>query len=132
MNVRSAEVRGIIVIEANFVLFLQSTNFSDRRGDFTATGEDCNGMRRPVVFFRENVALSAQAPMYYAVRVGRQPGVYSTWEECEAQVNGFKAAAFKKFEVHITWIDWPNDTDEASCRRASRQRRSLLAITWRR
>ncbi|KAF0294368.1 Ribonuclease H1 [Amphibalanus amphitrite] len=34
---------------------------------------------------------------FYAVRRGFQPGVYLTWEECQAQVNGFKGAQFKKF-----------------------------------
>lgn len=34
---------------------------------------------------------------YYAVARGLKPGVYSTWDECKAQVNGFKGAAFQKF-----------------------------------
>ena len=34
---------------------------------------------------------------YYAVRVGRKPGVYRTWDEARAQVSGFKNAAFKSF-----------------------------------
>ena len=34
---------------------------------------------------------------YYAVRVGRIPGVYSTWEECEAQVLGAEGALYKAF-----------------------------------
>ncbi|GAA5841965.1 hypothetical protein JCM11251_001428 [Rhodosporidiobolus azoricus] len=34
---------------------------------------------------------------YYAVRVGRKPGVYLTWDECQQQVNGFPAAKHKKF-----------------------------------
>ncbi len=34
---------------------------------------------------------------FYAVKKGRKPGIYGTWEECKAQVQGFKAAEFKKF-----------------------------------
>ncbi|GJN88506.1 hypothetical protein Rhopal_001472-T1 [Rhodotorula paludigena] len=34
---------------------------------------------------------------YYAVRVGRKPGVYATWDECKAQVDGFQGARHKKF-----------------------------------
>ncbi|KAG9023123.1 hypothetical protein FS837_005955, partial [Tulasnella sp. UAMH 9824] len=34
---------------------------------------------------------------FYAVRKGRQPGIYSTWEECKAQVDGFNQAEFKRF-----------------------------------
>ena len=34
---------------------------------------------------------------YYAVRVGRQPGIYSSWDECKAQVNGYPNAKYKSF-----------------------------------
>ncbi|XP_044516870.1 ribonuclease H1 isoform X1 [Gracilinanus agilis] len=35
--------------------------------------------------------------MFYAVRRGRQTGVFLTWSECQAQVDRFPAARFKKF-----------------------------------
>ncbi len=34
---------------------------------------------------------------WYAVRVGRQPGVYTTWDECKNQTAGFSGAVFKAF-----------------------------------
>ena len=34
---------------------------------------------------------------FYAVRVGRAPGVYDTWAACEANVKGAKGAVFKSF-----------------------------------
>lgn len=34
---------------------------------------------------------------YYVVWEGRNPGVYDTWAECEAQVKGFAGAQFKSF-----------------------------------
>jgi ribonuclease HI len=34
---------------------------------------------------------------FYTVWVGRSPGVYSSWDTCKAQVNGYKNAAFKGF-----------------------------------
>lgn len=34
---------------------------------------------------------------YYAVVVGRQPGVYTNWSEAEKQVKGFPGAIFKSF-----------------------------------
>lgn len=34
---------------------------------------------------------------FYAVRVGRKVGVFTTWAECEAQVKGFKGAEYKSF-----------------------------------
>lgn len=33
----------------------------------------------------------------YAVRAGRKPGIYATWDECKAQVDGFSGAQFKGF-----------------------------------
>lgn len=32
---------------------------------------------------------------YYAVKVGREPGVYETWDQCLAQVTGQKGAQCK-------------------------------------
>lgn len=34
---------------------------------------------------------------FYAVKAGRKPGIYSTWAECQAQVNGFSSSQYKKF-----------------------------------
>lgn len=34
---------------------------------------------------------------YYAVRVGRQPGIYRNWPDCEKNVKGFSGAIFKSF-----------------------------------
>lgn len=36
--------------------------------------------------------------MYYAVRKGRTPGIYSTWDEAKIQVVGFSGAVYKKFK----------------------------------
>lgn len=38
--------------------------------------------------------------MFYAVRTGRKPGVYETWEEAKRQVDGFPGAVFKKFALY--------------------------------
>ena len=34
---------------------------------------------------------------YYAVRAGRTPGIYTNWDACKAQVDGFANASFKSF-----------------------------------
>lgn len=34
---------------------------------------------------------------YYAVKKGKTPGIYCTWEECKAQVEGYSGAMFKGF-----------------------------------
>ncbi|KAK8877298.1 hypothetical protein PGQ11_002244 [Apiospora arundinis] len=37
---------------------------------------------------------------YYAVAVGRKPGVYTSWPECESQVKGFSGHKFMGFPSH--------------------------------
>lgn len=36
---------------------------------------------------------------FYAVAIGKNPGIYSTWDECQSQVKGFSGAKFKKFRT---------------------------------
>jgi ribonuclease HI len=42
---------------------------------------------------------TASSSWYYAVKCGKNPGVYPTWEECEKQVSGYRGAVFKKFST---------------------------------
>ena len=35
---------------------------------------------------------------YYAVKKGRKTGIFTSWEECEAQIKGFAGAVFKSFK----------------------------------
>lgn len=35
---------------------------------------------------------------YYAVKVGKTPGIYFTWADCSAQVTGYKGAKYKSFQ----------------------------------
>ncbi|MCX4326900.1 MAG: ribonuclease H family protein [Lachnospiraceae bacterium] len=39
------------------------------------------------------------AGKYYVVRNGRTPGIYRTWDECRAQVDGFSGAVYKSFKT---------------------------------
>lgn len=41
-----------------------------------------------------------QTQSFYAVRHGREPGVYRSWAACKAQVQGFPSAIYKKFPTH--------------------------------
>lgn len=34
---------------------------------------------------------------YYAVKVGRIPGIYQTWDETKEQINGYSGAVYKGF-----------------------------------
>ena len=36
---------------------------------------------------------------FYAVRKGRVPGIYESWEECKRQTTGFSGAEFKSFLI---------------------------------
>jgi ribonuclease HI len=38
-----------------------------------------------------------QKPKYYVVWKGRQTGIFSTWAECQAQVQGYSGAEYKAF-----------------------------------
>lgn len=37
------------------------------------------------------------AQKYYAVKNGRKPGIYKSWSDCKAQVDGFSGATYKSF-----------------------------------
>ena len=39
------------------------------------------------------------AEKYYAVRKGRHPGVYTSWDACSAEVSGFSGAEYKSFRT---------------------------------
>lgn len=34
---------------------------------------------------------------FYAVKLGKKPGIYNTWEECRRQVSGYSGAQYKSF-----------------------------------
>ncbi|KAI1464417.1 Caulimovirus viroplasmin-domain-containing protein [Daldinia caldariorum] len=48
-------------------------------------------------------------PNYYAVRVGRKPGVYDNWEQCEKQVLKFSNAVFKGFDTYDAALAFVGD-----------------------
>ena len=37
------------------------------------------------------------AKKYYAVRIGKTPGIYLTWDDCKAMVDGYPGAKYKSF-----------------------------------
>ncbi len=46
------------------------------------------------------------AKKIYAVKAGRQTGLFTTWDECEAQVKGFAGAKFKGFGSKQEAEEW--------------------------
>lgn len=47
--------------------------------------------------------------MFYAVAIGKEPGIYKSWTECKAQVNGIKGAKFRKFDTEPECIEFINN-----------------------
>lgn len=39
------------------------------------------------------------ANKYYAVKAGKKPGIYTTWNDCKEQVNGYSGAVYKSFKT---------------------------------
>ena len=48
-------------------------------------------------------------PNYYVVKIGRTPGIYTTWYQCNENVNKFSGAIYKKFTSLKKAEDWMND-----------------------
>ena len=48
---------------------------------------------------------------YYAVRVGKTPGIYFTWADCSAQVTGFKGAKYKSFQNIEEALEFMGETN---------------------
>lgn len=58
------------------------------------------------------------AKKYYAVRVGKTPGIYLNWDDCKAMVDGYPGAIYKSFasvaeaEAFIDGVmDKPEESD---------------------
>ena len=45
---------------------------------------------------------------YYGVKKGLVPGVYTSWDECKAQVDGFSGAEYKSFKTEAEAHDYVN------------------------
>ena len=49
---------------------------------------------------------------YYAVAIGKEPGIYFSWNDCEQQVKGVKNAKFKKFNNEEEAIQFLTSNNE--------------------
>ena len=52
------------------------------------------------------------AKKYYAVKKGRVPGIYDTWDECKAQTAGFSGPVFKSFNSLTEAEDFMKEANE--------------------
>ncbi|KAJ1910475.1 hypothetical protein IWQ60_010637 [Tieghemiomyces parasiticus] len=56
----------------------------------------------PRVYFNpgsESTPSPIEAMSFYAVKAGRIPGIYDTWDMCKSMVDGFSGAKYKKFRT---------------------------------
>ncbi|CAG8492139.1 36877_t:CDS:2 [Racocetra persica] len=60
-----------------------------------------------IVYFMPKTKLK-----YYAVRKGRKPGIYLTWDECKSQVKGFSDARYQSFEIKTDAENFINNKKE--------------------
>ena len=51
------------------------------------------------------------AKKVYAVKVGRQTGLFHTWVECVAELKGFMGAKFKGFNTAQDAMSWLKGDD---------------------
>lgn len=52
---------------------------------------------------------------WYAIKVGRKTGKFTTWDECKAQVNGFAGAKYKSFGTEWEADQYLQDKPEIQC-----------------
>lgn len=52
------------------------------------------------------------AKKYYAVRVGKTPGIYLNWDDCKAMVDGYPFAQYKSFSNITEAEEYINDKKE--------------------
>jgi ribonuclease HI len=51
---------------------------------------------------------------FYAVKAGRKPGIYESWDECEQQIRGFRRAKFRRFSDRSSAEKWLNPRQESA------------------
>jgi len=49
---------------------------------------------------------------WYVVWRGIEPGIYSTWQECKQQIDGFEGARYKSFETQVQAVEAYRSTPE--------------------
>ena len=52
------------------------------------------------------------AKKFYAVKVGKKPGVYRTWDECKEQTSGYPGVEFKGFNDEEAALNYLEEEKE--------------------
>lgn len=55
------------------------------------------------------------AGKFYAVRVGRAPGIYLSWDECKKNVDGFSGPVYKSFKTRAEAEEFMGNTGGSAC-----------------
>lgn len=67
---------------------------------------------------------------YYAVKVGRKPGIYRTWDTCKKMVDGYPGAVYKSFKTEAEAQTFVGTiTGEAEASVSSRQHTESITDT---
>lgn len=76
--------------------------------------------------------MGKKSQKYYAVKKGLNPGVYTTWKECQENVNGFSGAVYKSFsteeEANNYLSDKTNDVVSDEIKRIYTQSEALAYV----
>jgi ribonuclease HI len=54
----------------------------------------------------------AEKKHFYAVKKGRQTGIFKSWDECKKQVTGFKGAVYKGFVTEQEALDYMKPAED--------------------
>lgn len=49
---------------------------------------------------------------YYGVKIGKNPGIYNSWEEASKEVIGYSGAVYKKFKNYDEALAFVNDEED--------------------
>ncbi|MBE0638316.1 MAG: ribonuclease H family protein [Bacteroidales bacterium] len=49
--------------------------------------------------------MAKKGSKFYVVWIGLNPGIYRSWDECQAQISGFEGARFKSFATEIEAVE---------------------------
>lgn len=66
------------------------------------------------------------AKKFYAVKQGRVPGVYGTWEECREQVHGYSGAVYKSFPTAEEAMGYVTGQKREEGRQALQRRNAVV------
>ena len=86
---------------------------------------ECNDLCTIIWF--ETTRKVGEYMKYYGVRIGRNPGIYTDWNDCKNSVTGFKGAQFKGFKTLKEAEDYVFAPDNTSVEESSPGNEELSA-----